>query len=41
MISVLKQLLILYFFIFMGWAFGKRKPELSDKSNLLSFFVVF
>ena len=40
MISVLKQLLILYFFIFMGWAFGKRKPELSDKSNLLSFLLI-
>ena len=37
---LLEQLLILYIFIFFGWLFGKRKPELLQGSKLLSFLLV-
>ncbi len=37
---VFKQLLVLYIFIFLGWLFGKIKPENDQGSKLLSFLLV-
>lgn len=39
LLAVLQQLLILYIFIFLGWAFGKRKPALAE-TDILSFLLV-
>jgi predicted permease len=40
MIAVLKQLLVLYVFLFVGWFFGKRKKNLSDQTSIISFLLV-
>ena len=40
MLAVLKQLFVLYIFIFLGWFFGKRKSSNAEKSDLLSFLPV-
>ena len=37
---LLEQLLVLYIFIFLGWLFGKVKPETAQGSKLLSFLLV-
>ena len=37
---VLQQLIVLYIFIFLGWLFGKLKPENAQGSKLLSFLLV-
>ncbi len=39
MLAVLQQLCVLYIFIFLGWMFGKRKPEFAE-TNILSFLLV-
>jgi len=40
MVSIFKQLFVLYLFIFLGWCFGKRKKSNAEKSDLLSFLLV-
>ena len=37
---VFRQLIVLYIFIFLGWLFGKLKPENLHGSKLLSFLLV-
>ena len=37
---ILQQLIVLYVFIFLGWLFGKLKPENQQGSKLLSFLLV-
>lgn len=36
----LEQLFVLYIFIFLGWLFGKIKPEYIQGSKIISFFLV-
>ena len=38
--ALLKQLCVLYIFIFLGWMFGKMRKDASEKSGLLSFLLV-
>ena len=40
MIEVLKQLLVLYVFLFAGWLFGKRKKDLTNQTSIISFLLV-
>ena len=40
MLSVLKQLLVLYIFLALGWFFGKWKREQASHTGLLSFLLV-
>ena len=40
MLAVLKQLLVLYVFLFIGWFFGKRKKNLSEQTGIISFLLV-
>ena len=40
MVEVLKQLLVLYVFLFMGWLFGKRKKDLTNQTSIISFLLV-
>jgi len=37
---ILKQLFVLYIFIFLGWLFGKMKKENINHTGLLSFLLV-
>ena len=37
---ILEQLLVLYIFIFLGWLFGRMKPETSNQSKVISFLLV-
>jgi predicted permease len=37
---IFKQLLVLYIFIFLGWLFGRLKPENAQGSKLISFLLV-
>lgn len=38
MFIVLKQILLLYIFLFLGYLFGKRKTGLLNQTGILSFF---
>ncbi len=40
MIVVLKQLVVLYIFLLVGWIFGKLKKDLADHTGILSFMLV-
>ncbi len=40
MLIILKQLLILYVFLFFGYAFGKWKSEINNHTGILSFLLV-
>ena len=40
MTIILEQLLILYVFLFLGWFFGKRHPEQTSHTGILSFLLV-
>lgn len=40
MIEVLKQLLVLYLFLFIGWLFGNLKKGLAEQGSVLSFLLV-
>ena len=37
---VFEQLLVLYIFIFLGWLFGRLKPENTNGSKIISFLLV-
>ena len=37
---IFRQLFVLYFFLLIGWAFGKRRPDLQPQTGLLSFLLV-
>ena len=37
---IIKQLFVLYIFIFLGWLFGKLKKEQISHTGLLSFLLV-
>ena len=36
----LEQLLVLYLFIFLGWLFGRLKPEFAKGNKIISFLLV-
>lgn len=38
---VIKQLIILYVFLLLGWCFGKKKPQLRSHNGMLSFLLVY
>jgi len=38
--TLLKQLAVMYIFIFLGWFFGKRRKDVGEKSSILSFLLV-
>lgn len=38
--AMLRQILVLYLFIFVGWLLGKRNKEQAARSNLISFLLV-
>ena len=40
MLIILKQLIVLYIFLFLGWLFGKLKKDLSEHTGILSFVLV-
>ena len=40
MLIILKQLIVLYIFLFLGWLFGKLKKDLSEHTGILSFILV-
>ena len=40
MLIVLKQLIVLYIFLFLGWLFGKLKKDLTEHTGILSFILV-
>lgn len=40
MAIILEQLFILYAFLFCGWLFGKKKPDLAKQTGMLSFVLV-
>ena len=37
---VFHQIFVLYIFIFLGWMFGKIKPEMAQGSKIISFLLV-
>ncbi len=39
-IIILQQLFVLYIFIFLGWFFGKWKPDQNQHTGILSFLLV-
>lgn len=40
MLIILKQLIVLYIFLFLGWLFGKLKGNLHEHTGILSFILV-
>ena len=40
MLIILKQLIVLYAFLFLGWLFGRLKKGLADHTGILSFLLV-
>lgn len=40
MLIILKQLIVLYVFLFLGWLFGKLKKDLTEHTGILSFILV-
>ena len=40
MLIILKQLIVLYVFLFLGWLFGKLKKDLHEHTGILSFILV-
>ena len=40
MLIILQQLFTLYIFLFLGWSFGKRHPEQTSHTGILSFLLV-
>lgn len=40
MLIILKQLIVLYIFLFLGWLFGKLKRDLQGHTGILSFILV-
>ena len=40
MLIILKQLIVLYIFLFLGWLFGKLKRDLQGHTGVLSFILV-
>ncbi len=40
MFIILQQLFVLYIFIFLGWFFGKWKPDQNQHTGILSFLLV-
>lgn len=40
MAIILQQLAILYIFLVLGWFFGKRNPEQTERTGIISFLLV-
>lgn len=40
MLIILQQIFVLYIFLFLGWFFGKKKPDLMSHTSVLSYLLV-